>query len=161
VYCRIDFDLPHCVRASEGWKKVPEREAKLSIYGRRSRLKLLVLLLLVVAAGLLSRSEYASGLPGFIQDYAGDTLWALALYLVLAFISPGTAAKELLFVSMIISFAIEFSQLYQADWINSVRNTKPGGLILGSGFKWSDLLCYSAGIFTGFVIDSRRRNLRK
>ncbi len=133
----------------------------MSKYGRRSKLKLLVLLLLVVATGLLSRSEYASHLPGFIQDYAGDTLWALALYIVLAFFSPGAGTKELLFISLIISFAIEFSQLYQADWINSVRNTKPGGLILGSGFKWSDLLCYSAGIFTGFVIDSRRRNLRK
>ena len=133
----------------------------MSNYGRRSRLKLFVLLMLVIAAGLFSRSEYSSALPGFIQDYAGDTLWALALYIVLAFFSPGAGEKELLFISLIISFAIEFSQLYQTDWINSVRNTKPGGLILGYGFKWSDLLCYSAGIFTGFVIDSRRRNLRK
>jgi len=133
----------------------------LSSYGKRSRPRMLVLLLLVIAAGLFSRSDYASALPGFIRVYAGDTLWALALYIVLAFISPGTGAKELLLISMIISFAVEFSQLYQADWINSIRDTRPGGLILGSGFKWSDLLCYSAGILTGFVIDSRRRNLRK
>ncbi|MCK5842387.1 MAG: DUF2809 domain-containing protein [Candidatus Sabulitectum sp.] len=133
----------------------------MSPYGRRSRLKLFVPLLLVIAAGLFSRSEYASHLPVFIQDYAGDTLWALALYIVLAFFSPGAGSKELLFISIIISFVIEFSQLYQADWINSVRNTEPGGLILGYGFKWSDLLCYSTGIITGFVIDSRRRNLRK
>lgn len=126
---------------------------------RRSRTRLFFLLILVVAAGLFSRSGYASVLPQFVQNYAGDTLWALALYLLLAFVSPGAGAKELMFLSLIISFAVEFSQLYQADWISSVRNTIPGGLILGSGFKWSDLLCYFTGIFIGFVIDSRRRNL--
>lgn len=128
--------------------------------GRRSRLKLVFSLLLVVAAGLFSRSDYASVLPQFIQDYAGDTLWALALYFCLAFVSPEAGAKELLLVSLLISFAVEFSQLYQAEWINSLRNTRAGGLIFGFGFKWSDLLCYSAGILIGFVIDSQRRNLR-
>ncbi|MCK5133008.1 MAG: DUF2809 domain-containing protein [Candidatus Sabulitectum sp.] len=128
---------------------------------RRSRTRLFFLFILVVAAGLFSRSGYASVLPQFVQNYAGDTLWALALYLLLAFVSPGAGAKELMFLSLIISFAVEFSQLYQADWINSVRNTGPGGLILGFGFKWSDLLCYFAGIFIGFVIDSQRRNLRR
>ncbi|MCD4706668.1 MAG: DUF2809 domain-containing protein [Candidatus Sabulitectum sp.] len=132
----------------------------MSCYGRRSRLKLFALILLVVAAGLFSRSAYASVLPQFVQDYAGDILWALALYLCLAFVSPEAGAKELLQISLLISFAIEFSQLYQAEWINSVRNTRAGGLVLGFGFKWSDLLCYSAGILIGFVIDFQRRNLR-
>lgn len=128
-------------------------------HGRRSRLKLFLLLLIVIAAGLFSRSGDASVLPEFVQEYAGDTLWALALYICLAFISPEAGAGEIFFISLVISFAIEFSQLYQADWINSVRDTKPGGLILGFGFKWSDLLCYIAGILTGFVVDFQRRCL--
>ncbi len=131
----------------------------MSSYGRRSRLKLIVLLLLVVGAGLFSRSEYASALPGFVEQYAGDTLWALALYTFLAFVSPGAAAKELLLLSVLISFAIEFSQLYQADWINSIRSVKIGGLILGFGFRWSDLLCYTTGVLIGFAVDFRRRNM--
>jgi len=131
----------------------------MSSYGRRSRLKLIVLLLLVVGAGLFSRSEYASVLPGFVEQYAGDTLWALALYTFLAFVSPGAAAKELLLLSLFISFAIEFSQMYQADWINSIRSLKIGGLILGFGFRWSDLLCYTTGVLVGFAVDFRRRNL--
>ncbi len=134
---------------------------ELGKHGRRSRLKLFLLLLIVIAAGLFSRSGHASVLPEFVQEYAGDTLWALALYICLAFVSPAAGAGEIFFLSVVISFAVEFSQLYQADWINSVRDTRPGGLILGFGFKWSDLLCYIAGILTGFVIDSRRRNLRK
>ncbi len=124
----------------------------------RSRVKLFFLLLLVVAAGLFSRSEHASVLPVFLQTYAGDILWALALYIVLAFVSPSAGSKELLMLSVIIAFAVEFSQLYQAEWINSVRHTRAGGLLLGYGFKWSDLLCYSSGILLCFVIDNQRRN---
>lgn len=124
----------------------------------RSRVKLFFLLLFVVAAGLFSRSEHASILPVFVQTYAGDTLWAIALYLFLALFAPGAGAKELFFLSLVISFAVEFSQMYQAEWINSVRHTRVGGLILGFGFKWSDLLCYSSGILLSFVIDNQRRN---
>lgn len=124
---------------------------------RRNRLKLFILLLVVIALGLLSRSSYAAGLPEFIQLYSGDTLWALALYIFFAFVSPAGGSKELLFVSLLVAFGIEFSQLYQADWINSLRSIKIIGLILGFGFKWSDFVCYSIGILVGFVIDFQKR----
>ncbi len=123
----------------------------------RSRVKLFFLLLLVVATGLFSRSEHASILPVFVQTYAGDTLWALALFTFLAFVSSSAGTKELVMISLILAFVVEFSQLYQAEWINSIRNTVPGGLILGFGFKWSDLVCYSVGIFIGFLFDSLKR----
>ena len=123
----------------------------------RSRVKLFFLLLLVIAAGLFSRSEHASSLPVFIQSYAGDTLWALTLFVFLAFVSSSAGTKELVMISLIIAFAVEFSQMYQAEWINSIRRTTPGGLILGFGFKWSDLVCYSAGIFICFLFDSLKR----
>jgi len=132
----------------------------MSSKGAGSRAGLLLVLCLVVTAGLFSRSDAAHILPQFVQNYAGDTLWAVALYLVLALRSPVAKADELMLISLIIAFGIEFSQLYQADWINAVRRTVPGGLILGFGFKWSDLLCYSAGIFAVFVIDTGRRNRR-
>ncbi len=131
----------------------------MSSFGRRSRLKLAVLILFIIGAGLFTRSSRGSVLPVFIQQYAGDTLWALALYTFLAFVSPGAAAKELLLLSVFISYAVEFSQLYQADWINSIRSVKIGGLILGYGFSWSDMLCYTTGILVGFAVDFRKRNL--
>lgn len=124
---------------------------------RRSRLKLFILLLVVVILGLLSRSSYATGMPEFIQLYSGDTLWALALYILFAFVSPEVASKELLLVSLLVAFGIEFSQLYQADWINSLRSIKLVGLILGFGFKWSDFLCYTIGILLGFIVDFQKR----
>jgi len=117
---------------------------------RRSRPLYAILVLLTVAAGLASRSALADHLPDFIGNYAGDTLWALALFLVLGFVFskvwPGTVAMA----TLALSFTVEFSQLYQADWINAVRATQPGALILGHGFLWTDLLCYTVGCAIGW-----------
>lgn len=42
-------------------------------------------------------------------------------------------------------YGIELSQLYHALWIDAIRNTTLGGLIIGFGFLWSDLVCYTIG----------------
>jgi hypothetical protein len=57
------------------------------------------------------------------------------------------------FFSVMFSFGIEISQLYQSDWLNSFRNTLIGGLILGRGFLLIDLLRYSLGILISIVIE--------
>ena len=51
------------------------------------------------------------------------------------------------------SYLIEISQLYQGEWINSIRDTTLGALILGHGFLFSDLICYTIGILIGVVIE--------
>ena len=55
--------------------------------------------------------------------------------------------------ALIFSYSIEISQLYQAPWINAVRNTKIGALALGHGFLWSDLICYTVGIALGVLLE--------
>ena len=63
------------------------------------------------------------------------------------------SAAKVMLAALAFSFAIEFSQLYQADWINALRRTTLGGLILGYGFLWSDLVCYTVGILIGAGIE--------
>jgi hypothetical protein len=41
---------------------------------------------------------------------------------------------------------VETSQLYHAPWLDALRATLPGHLILGSGFDPRDLLSYFLGI---------------
>ena len=65
---------------------------------------------------------------------------------------------------MAFSVAIELSQLYHAPWIDSIRQTTLGGLILGFGFLWSDLACYAAGVGVGIILersDLASRNPRR
>lgn len=119
----------------------------------KARFAYLATTFLVVTLGLLSRSTYAEFLPDVVANYAGDTLWAAMVYLGFRFLLPHKPVLHSAIAAMIFSFAIEFSQFYQADWINQIRATTLGALVLGFGFKLSDLFCYAVGISIALCTD--------
>ena len=56
-------------------------------------------------------------------------------------------------IALAFAFSVEISQLYQAPWINEIRSTTLGALVLGFGFLVSDLVCYSVGVCAGYLLD--------
>jgi hypothetical protein len=119
---------------------------------KRSRLIYLMAVLGVVLLGLSSR-KYSRVLPEFLVSYAGDTLWALAAFLGVGLLFPRWSTLRVCVSASLFAFAIELSQLYHSPWIDQMRHTIVGGLILGYGFLWSDLLCYVVGISIGCVLE--------
>ncbi len=95
--------------------------------------------------GLASR-RFRAYLPTFVGEYSGDTLWALMLFLVVSFVLANRPLLQRCGVSLALAFAVEVSQLYHAPWIDGIRRTTLGGLVLGFGFLWTDLICYAVGI---------------
>ena len=118
---------------------------------KRNRLLYLILTIIVMILGLLSRK--ISGLPKIIELYSGDILWSLMVFLLFAFLFNKKSTIFIISWAIICSYSIEISQLYHAPWIDAIRNTVLGGLILGFGFLWSDLVCYTIGIIIGIIID--------
>jgi hypothetical protein len=55
--------------------------------------------------------------------------------------------------ALLFAFTIEVSQIYHASWQDQIRHTKVGGLILGYGFLWSDLICNGVGIGVGLIVE--------
>jgi hypothetical protein len=53
--------------------------------------------------------------------------------------------NPVVWLAMTFSVLIELSQLYDVPWIDSIRHTPLGGLVLGFGFFWSDFTCYALG----------------
>ncbi len=116
---------------------------------------------IVIVAGCAARSELSELWPPFIVKYAGDTLWALMLYVGLGFLLPGLRTGAIALAVLVFSFSVEFSQLYHAPWIDSFRGTLIGAVALGSDFLWSDLLCYIAGCGIGVIGEASARVLRQ
>ncbi|MCD7936198.1 MAG: DUF2809 domain-containing protein [Tannerellaceae bacterium] len=119
---------------------------------RKERLIYLVLVVICIIAGLASR-KYGSMLPVLVAEYAGDILWAAMVYFGFRFLLPASGIRTAGIWALFFSWCREFSQLYQAEWIRQVRANPFAALVLGQGFLWSDLVCYTIGIAVAFGID--------
>lgn len=113
-----------------------------------------------IFCGLASRS-YGEFLPHFVATYAGDTLWALAAFLAFRLFWPNCATQQVALAALAVSLLVELSQLYHAPWIDAVRSYRLAKLILGSGFLWSDLVCYAVGVGLGAAFDVLRIIVRR
>ena len=118
----------------------------------RSRPIYFVAILAVITLGLLSR-RFLNLLPAALGKYPGDVLWALMVFLGFGFWFRRAPTVVVALAAFAFSVGIEVSQLYHAPWIDSVRATLPGRLVLGSGFAWTDLAAYAVGILVGALIE--------
>ena len=118
----------------------------------RYRIIYALTVLVIIILGIGSR-KFSSSLPFFIADNSGDVLWAGMVYFGLRCLFINKSLQWAFGASLIFSFLIEFSQLYQADWINVIRHTTLGALVLGKGFLMVDLLRYFTGITMSYLAD--------
>src|SRR5262245_22673855 len=114
----------------------------------RRRLVYVLFGAVVVGLGLGSRWE-ALGLPPFVAKYAGDALWALLVFLGFGFLFTAQATWRVALLALAFSFAVEFSQLYHAPWIDHLCSYRLGSLVLGDTFGWGDLAAYTVGVASG------------
>ena len=119
----------------------------------RNPLKYLLLILTVMLLGLSSR-RLALYLPNWLNLWLGDALWALMVYFMTAFLLRKSKISRVALGAVFFSFAVEFSQLYHPQWLDALRQTRLGGLILGYEFLWSDLVAYTMGIGVGMLLEA-------
>ena len=108
-----------------------------------------------IALGLGSRI-HRGALPFVIAEYAGDTLWATAVFFMLRLVRPAASSLALAAVTLAIAFLVEFSQLAHPAWLDTVRQQPGVALVLGYGFVATDLVCYTAGVVLAWAIDAAR-----
>ena len=118
----------------------------------------------VIATGLLWRSSLLS-LPATLSKYGGDGLWSLRVFVGLGLLFPRLRTVTTAALALTISFLVETSQLYHSPWIDAIRSTRLGALVLGSVFNWPDFPAYTLGVLIGVALEflfgganSRRRS---
>ena len=117
---------------------------------RRNRFYQVLYIAVTIVLGLFSRTGY---FPDFLYGYLGDALYALMFFFGIGFILPMSNTLKVASITLLFCFAIEFSQFYHADWIDAIRRTRIGGLVLGFGFLWSDLVSYTVGVAFGALLE--------
>jgi hypothetical protein len=81
------------------------------------------------------------------------------VFAVVGLLAPRWPTARVAAVALAMAYLVEASQLYHAPWIDGLRATRIGGLVLGFGFLWSDLVCYTVGVTLGVILEAglRRR----
>ncbi len=106
----------------------------------------------VIAIGLLWRSSLFS-LPASLSKYGGDALWSLMVFFGFGLLFPRLSTTTTAALALMFSFLVETSQLYHSPWIDEIRSTRLGGLVLGSVFNWPDFPAYIAGVLIEVALE--------
>ncbi len=129
-----------------------ESSASLTSAAAGVRLRYLLLAGVTIAIGL---AVHAGPLPlgPRLRDATGDGLWAVMMVWWIGVALPFTRPVIRAALALAVCFAVEFSQLYRVAWLDAIRATRPGQLVLGSGFDARDLAAYALGVLVAFGID--------
>ena len=119
---------------------------------QRSRLIYALAGALVIGTGLLWRSGLLP-LPSFLVKYGGDSLWALVVFLCFGFVFRRSSTVRIALGALCFAWSVEFLQLYHAPWIDGIRSTRLGRVVLGTTFNSPDLLAYVVGIALGALAE--------
>jgi len=104
-------------------------------------------LISIILLGVISRKI------AVIPLCIGDLLYAVMMYVLIRILFINKKAIQIMIISLLICYCIEFLQLYQAEWIIALRKTLFGRYVLGQGFLRSDLLAYTFGVAIAFIIE--------
>jgi hypothetical protein len=102
---------------------------------------------LVIVAGLVCRRPEL-GLGPFVAKYGGSVLWGAMVFFAIATVFPAARLMKLVLLALLISAAVEFSQLIHVDWLDAFRRTAIGRLLIGVTFTWWDIVAYWIGVAT-------------
>jgi hypothetical protein len=129
-----------------------KEDMNLALLTKRNAFTYFFLVITVMILGLSTR-RFSIYFPNWINLYLGDALWALMIFFLFGLLFRTRSTRWVTAGALLFSFSIEISQLYHAQWIDLLRKTRIGGLVLGYGFLWSDLLSYTVGIGVGLLIE--------
>ena len=114
------------------------------------RLYLLVTSVLIGATGYWLR--FLAPIPPEWRDHTGGISYVVFWIFVLAIFCPRMKAWRIALTILAITCALEFAQLWHPLWLERVRRTFPGRVILGTTFDWYDFPPYFVGALLGWAL---------
>ena len=117
----------------------------------RSRLYILLALIIIIPVGFFSKF-YTGNASAWVNNSLGglfyEIFWCLLIYLLFVKLKP-------MFIALLVflaTCALEFSQLWKPQFLESLRGNFIIRTIIGSSFTWSDFSYYVVGSVAGFAL---------
>jgi hypothetical protein len=112
----------------------------------------MVLLLCMVAIVPLGYGvRFAQGGEEWLKDAFGSVAYEIFWILFVGFIYPPASPLWVAMGVFLATCGLEFLQLWQPPFLQAMRATLPGRLVLGNTFSWLDFPAYVVGSSLGWV----------
>lgn len=109
---------------------------------------LLLSLGLIVPFGLFTKFYQGPG-QRWLNDSFGGIPYEIFWILLVAWIWPRGKPVAIALGVFGVTVGLEFLQLWHPAWLQAIRATLPGRLMLGHAFTWSDFPYYAMGCVLG------------
>jgi glycopeptide antibiotics resistance protein len=116
----------------------------------KCRLILLIHLIFLVPLGYIVRFSTGLG-AAWIHDALGAVAYEVFWIVFVLFLVPTASLFPTAAGVCLATCAIELLQLWQPPWLQAIRATLPGRLVLGNSFTWTDFPVYFIGCFIGWL----------
>lgn len=113
------------------------------------RMALLISMIIIVPLGYVVRFHGLT--PEWFNDLFGSIAYEIFWVLLVAFLLPKASPLWSAVGVCLATCVIEFLQLWKPPFLQAIRATLPGMLILGNTFNWFDFISYFMGSFCGWV----------
>ena len=111
--------------------------------------RVLIALLLVIPLGLLIKYAPPHALRHWGRWHGGAVVYQVFWVLVAGWCWPRAPVWRIGVAVFAANCLLEFSQLWHPPWLQAVRRTLPGRMLLGTTFDPSDFPYYAAGSALG------------
>lgn len=114
------------------------------------RIKAIAAALVVLPLGYWIR--FTPFAPEWLRDTSGGAAYVILCTLLAAIIKPNLSASQLATGAFLFTCAVEGLQAWHPAWLDAIRRTLPGRLVLGTTFAWHDFPPYAAGGIIGYAL---------
>ncbi|MGF1569480.1 MAG: DUF2809 domain-containing protein [Nodosilinea sp.] len=107
-------------------------------------------LALITVFGLITKFYPGPGHSWLNNAFGGvpyEIFWILLVALIWPSLSPAAIAVGVLLATGL----LEVAQLWKPGWLQAIRATLPGRLVLGNTFSWADFPYYGVGCGLGWL----------
>ena len=94
--------------------------------------------------------RFYAPVPGWLRDASGGVAYVIFWMFAAVLVKPASAALQVSITVLALTCGIEFLQLWHPAWLEQIRRTLPGRLILGTTFDWLDFPPYLLGAILGW-----------
>jgi len=110
------------------------------------------IIFLLIPVGL-STKFYHGPLEQWVYLYLGDIFYPMFWYFLIRLVWPRFSIFSCAVSVLGFCTLIEFSQLWNSRFLQIIRHTFVGAVLLGSGFDWLDFVYYAVGVGLAVGID--------